>query len=95
MTQFQGDIKIVYSELFEKTLNWLKDNGFNFHQLVMGKIHYDLLIDEIVDWRILFLSVVARYAQCSWRMWTVWCRIMIASRLLSLVGRVGGCRRCC
>jgi CMP-N,N'-diacetyllegionaminic acid synthase len=46
MTQFSGDVSKIYSELYQITFNHLKTWGLKFHQLVMGKISYDILIDD-------------------------------------------------
>jgi hypothetical protein len=46
MTQFSGDVNKIYSNLYEITLNQLKEWKINFHELIMGKIHYDILIDD-------------------------------------------------
>ena len=46
MTTQNGNVNKVYSKLYNLTLNQLKKWGVNHHQLVMGKIHYDYLIDD-------------------------------------------------
>ena len=46
MTVFGGDVSKIYSNLYELTLNQLNNWGVKFDQLVMGKIHYDLLVDD-------------------------------------------------
>jgi hydroxymethylpyrimidine pyrophosphatase-like HAD family hydrolase len=46
MTQFSGDVSKIYSELYQITYENLKIWGVKFHQLVMGKISYDVLIDD-------------------------------------------------
>lgn len=46
MSQFKGDVVRIYSELYSKTIQQLNDWGLKYDQLVMGKIHYDLLIDD-------------------------------------------------
>jgi hypothetical protein len=46
MTGFKGNINNIYSNLYELTLKQLDDWGVKYHQLIMGKIHYDLLIDD-------------------------------------------------
>ena len=46
MTTFSGDTSAIYSNLYELTVNQLREWKIKFHQLVMGKIHYDLLIDD-------------------------------------------------
>jgi len=52
MSTFGGDVSRVYSELYEFTKQQLRDWGIQHHELVMGKIHFDLLIDDkVVDSR--------------------------------------------
>tara|TARA_Y100000034_G_C6707947_1_gene312581 strand:+ start:113 stop:472 length:360 start_codon:yes stop_codon:yes gene_type:complete len=46
MNVFAGDVNAIYSNLYELTMNQLKEWNVKFHQLIMGKIHYDLLIDD-------------------------------------------------
>jgi histidinol phosphatase-like enzyme len=46
MSQFKGDVVRIYNELYSKTIQQLNDWGLKYDQLVMGKIHYDLLIDD-------------------------------------------------
>jgi FMN phosphatase YigB (HAD superfamily) len=46
MGQFRGDVNKVYDELFEITVESLNRWGIKYHQLVMGKIDYDMLIDD-------------------------------------------------
>lgn len=46
MSQFFGNIAQIYSELYDQTNDQLKSWGVKYHQLVMGKIHYDVLIDD-------------------------------------------------
>lgn len=41
-----GDVTKIYSELYELTKSDLNEWGVKFHELVMGKAHYDLLIDD-------------------------------------------------
>lgn len=48
MTQFNGNVQEIYSKLYIKTTEQLKSWGLKYHQLVMGKIHYDVLIDDKV-----------------------------------------------
>ena len=48
MSTFSGDVSRVYSELYELTKSQLKNWGVKHHKLVMGKIHFDLLIDDKV-----------------------------------------------
>lgn len=46
MSQFNGDVHKVYSNLFNITVESLKYWGVRYHTLVMGKPHYDYLIDD-------------------------------------------------
>ena len=46
MTQFNGNVTEIYSQLYTRTLIHLDQWGLKYHQLVMGKIHYDVLIDD-------------------------------------------------
>jgi len=46
MTQFKGNIVDIYTHLYTKTNEQLNSWGLKYHQLVMGKIHYDILIDD-------------------------------------------------
>jgi hypothetical protein len=46
MSQFNGNVALIYSELYSKTINQLDNWGLKYNQLVMGKIHYDVLIDD-------------------------------------------------
>ena len=46
MLQFNGNVTEIYSQLYAKTLKYLDDWGLKYHQLVMGKIYYDILIDD-------------------------------------------------
>jgi histidinol phosphatase-like enzyme len=46
MTVFSGNVSDIYSNLYSKTFNCLMDWRVKFHQLVMGKISYDVLIDD-------------------------------------------------
>ena len=46
MTVFKGKGHVVYSNLYDMTQEQLLDWGVKFHQLVMGKLHYDLLVDD-------------------------------------------------
>ena len=38
----------IYSQLYSQTIKQLNSWGLKYHQLVMGKIHYDVLIDDKV-----------------------------------------------
>lgn len=46
MSQYKGNVALIYSELYSKTIQQLDGWGLKYDQLVMGKIHYDLLIDD-------------------------------------------------
>lgn len=46
MSQFEGDVETVRNQLFDKTTRQLEEWQVRYHELVMGKIHYDLLIDD-------------------------------------------------
>jgi len=46
MSQFNGNVIEIYSKLYNKTNDQLRNWGVKYHQLIMGKIHYDLLIDD-------------------------------------------------
>ena len=46
MSQFNGNVTEIYSQLYTRTLIHLDQWGLKYHQLVMGKIHYDVLIDD-------------------------------------------------
>lgn len=48
MSVFSGDVTKIYNNLFETTNQQLKGWGVRYHELIMGKIHYDLLIDDKV-----------------------------------------------
>lgn len=46
MSQFGGDLHKIYDKLYIMTKNHLDEWGVKYHELIMGKIHYDLLIDD-------------------------------------------------
>ena len=46
MSQFNSNVSLVYENLYEKTTTQLCNWGVKFDKLVMGKIHYDLLVDD-------------------------------------------------
>jgi hydroxymethylpyrimidine pyrophosphatase-like HAD family hydrolase len=48
MMTLKGDLKKIHETLYDLTLNHLKEWGVKHHGLFMGKIHYDLLIDDKV-----------------------------------------------
>ena len=54
---FRGDVGKIYSELFEFTKNQLKKWKIPYHELVMGKQEYNLLIDD----KVLNISDIKKY----------------------------------
>ena len=46
MSTQKGNVHDVYSKLYQLTIDQLCQWGVKYHQLVMGKIHYDVLIDD-------------------------------------------------
>jgi len=48
MNLYRGNLNLIYENLYELTYNQLLDWGLKFHRLVMGKISYDVLIDDKV-----------------------------------------------
>lgn len=46
MATFKGDTMKIYNALYCMTLESLKEWGIKHHGLIMGKLHYDLLIDD-------------------------------------------------
>lgn len=46
MNQFNGNIIEIYSKLYVQTNKQLNSWGVKYHQLIMGKIYYDILIDD-------------------------------------------------
>lgn len=48
MTQFSGDYNKIIEHLYGITYNQLVEWGAKFHELIFGKTHYDLLIDDKV-----------------------------------------------
>jgi hypothetical protein len=46
MTTLNGDVKRIYDELYPITLESLNKWGVKHHGLYMGKLHYDLLVDD-------------------------------------------------
>jgi CMP-N,N'-diacetyllegionaminic acid synthase len=48
MSICKGDVHLVYDTLYNLTYDQLLDWGVKFHRLVMGKLSYDLLIDDKV-----------------------------------------------
>ena len=48
MNQFSSDVGKIKEELLELTKNHLKSWGAKYHELIFGKEHYDLLVDDKV-----------------------------------------------
>lgn len=48
MSTFSNNKAVIYEKLFLKTKKFLVDNGVKHHELIMGKEHYDLLVDDKV-----------------------------------------------
>lgn len=46
MVTFNGDVKKIYENLYDKTISDLNSWGVKYDRLIMGKIHYDYLIDD-------------------------------------------------
>ena len=46
MSVFNKDVDAIYKNLYQLTLNHLKEWGVKFHELIMGKVHYDILVDD-------------------------------------------------
>jgi hypothetical protein len=46
MTSQSGDVNKIYHYLYELTKKQLSEWRVRYHRLVMGKQHYDLLIDD-------------------------------------------------
>lgn len=46
MSQYNGNIIEIYSKLYNQTNDQMKAWGLKYHQLVMGKLHYDVLVDD-------------------------------------------------
>lgn len=46
MSQYKGDVQQIYENLYEKTKLNLNSWGVFYHKLIMGKLHYDVLIDD-------------------------------------------------
>ena len=46
MGKFNGDIEKVYSFGYDSTLNQLRNWNLKFNKLVMGKVEYDIFIDD-------------------------------------------------
>lgn len=48
MTYYDGDVKNIYDNLYRMTKTQLKKWGIKYHELIMGKVHYDVLVDDKV-----------------------------------------------
>lgn len=46
MTQYKGDVKKIEEELRNFTEEQLREFGINYDELIFGKEHFDLLIDD-------------------------------------------------
>lgn len=46
MSQCKGDVDKIYELLYDKTMEQLILWKVKYHKLIMGKIHYDVLIDD-------------------------------------------------
>jgi len=46
MNVFKGDVSAIMEKLYPLTMEQLHRWNVKFHRLVMGKIHYDILIDD-------------------------------------------------
>lgn len=46
MNVYKSDLAVIESELRDLTEKQLSDWGVNYHKLIMGKLHYDMLIDD-------------------------------------------------
>ena len=46
MTIFDGNVDSIYKNLFKITEDFLKKNNVKYHHLIMGKEHYDVLVDD-------------------------------------------------
>jgi len=46
MTSLNGDVPLIYEKLYARTKIQLTEWGAKFHELIMGKEHYDVLIDD-------------------------------------------------
>ena len=46
MGAYKGNVNLIYERLYDLTFNHLNEWGVKFHRLVMGKLSYDLLIDD-------------------------------------------------
>ena len=46
MTCFKGNVNDIYTNLYQITKDQLDKWGVKYHQLIMGKVHFDLFIDD-------------------------------------------------
>ena len=48
MSQYNGNVNLIHSNLYCRTITQLNSWSVKYDQLVMGKIHFDVLIDDKV-----------------------------------------------
>ena len=46
MSTYEGDVQEVYNNLYMMTKSQLNEWGVKYQELIMGKAHYDVLIDD-------------------------------------------------
>lgn len=46
MAQFKGNVAQTYDHIFTLTKTQLKEWGIKHHELILGKTHYHLLVDD-------------------------------------------------
>ena len=46
MNRFNGDVEKVYKEFYELTLKQLKEWNVKYHHLELGKMKYDVFVDD-------------------------------------------------
>lgn len=46
MSIYKGNVKEIYENLYDKTLSDIEKWGIKHNGLVMGKLHYDYLVDD-------------------------------------------------
>ena len=46
MKIFNGQLDVIHDNLYELTKDQLSQWNVHYHELVLGKIHYDILIDD-------------------------------------------------
>ena len=57
MNVFKKDVNKVSENLYQLTSSQLSTWGVKYHELVMGKIHYDILIDDKAYNSLIFKSL--------------------------------------